>query len=327
MAVYFFQAVRLLLRYSRDGKSEGSIPASDSIRFATNASVGFSASDIQALTILPDKPAYMTVNFMGLVGPSGVLPLAYTTLLVEQVRSRRFAFRDFLDIFNHRLLALHYAAWEKYHLPIALERRRSGGHLTMLQAFIGLADPGLSNRLGREYTGETRPAIRDIALCYYVGLLSSHRHSAVALEQLLSDYFDVDVHVEQFAGGWRQLDRSMQTRLEEESLWGSLGKGSVIGDEVQDTCSLVRICIGPLSLDKYVHFLPGGSAWTPLRSLVRFFSQELEFELQLKLKLDRKELPACRLGSKTPQGPRLGWLTWMSPHVREGDLCDTILRL
>ena len=49
----------------------------------------------------------MTVNFMGLTGPSGVLPRHYTERLFAEVRGEeRHALRDWLDLFNHRLVSL-----------------------------------------------------------------------------------------------------------------------------------------------------------------------------------------------------------------------------
>ena len=58
----------------------------------------------------------MMVNFMGLTGPAGVLPLYYTELIIGNgcaaERSTRCA--SFFDIFNHRMISLFYQAWEKY---------------------------------------------------------------------------------------------------------------------------------------------------------------------------------------------------------------------
>ena len=73
--------------------------------------------------------AEMIVTFLGLTGPSGVLPRHYTELLIERVRDKDYSLRDFLDLFNHRLISLFYRAWEKYRLPIGYERsaaRRPG---------------------------------------------------------------------------------------------------------------------------------------------------------------------------------------------------------
>ena len=44
---------------------------------------------------------------------------------VDRAHSRRkdFAFRDFLDLFHHRIVSLFYRAWEKYPFPVRLRAR------------------------------------------------------------------------------------------------------------------------------------------------------------------------------------------------------------
>ena len=44
----------------------------------------------------------MDINFMGLVGPMGVLPIHITELVLQRMRAKDFAMRDFFNIFNHR---------------------------------------------------------------------------------------------------------------------------------------------------------------------------------------------------------------------------------
>ena len=63
----------------------------------------------------------MTVTFMGLAGTGGVLPGHYTQLLIDRVREKDFGLRDFLDLFNHRLIAQFYRAWEKCHFFVGYE--------------------------------------------------------------------------------------------------------------------------------------------------------------------------------------------------------------
>ena len=76
-----------------------------------------------------------------------------------------------------------------------------------------------------------------------------------------------------------------------------LGFGAVVGDEVWNQQSSVRIILGPLSLERYRDFLPDGSCWEPLRAWVRFFSND-EFDFEVKLVLEREKVPACELGAE-----------------------------
>ena len=56
----------------------------------------------------------MTMTFMGLTGPSGVLPRHYTDMMMRQQRegrgADRYALRDWLDLFNHRFISLFFRA-------------------------------------------------------------------------------------------------------------------------------------------------------------------------------------------------------------------------
>jgi type VI secretion system protein ImpH len=315
----FFQAVRLLARILSGRQPVGRFqqPASEVVRFSAHATLTFPASEIQSLTWPEGRQPRMEVNFMGLTGPIGVLPLYYTELVMERLRNRDTTLRDFLDIFNHRSISLFYQAWEKHRFPVACELGQPSAFLQVLLSLVGLGTPRLASR----------QAVDDWSLVFYGGLVGQQPRSASALEQVVSDYFDVPVRVEQFVGAWYGLDQETQTRLEEaDGISGQLGCGAVIGDEVWDLQSRVRVTLGPLSLDRYLDFLPTGSAHAPLAAIVKFFSGDaLDFEVQLILQRD--EVPPCVLGAESDAAPRLGWLTWAKSRPIDRDPGETVLRL
>jgi len=265
------------------------------------------------------RPPHMRVNFMGLTGPQGVLPLCYTEFVMERSQRRDTAASDFFDIFNHRMVSLFYQAWEKYRFTVSYERGEKDRLSQSLADMIGLGTAGLQRRL--------EPDVVDESLFYYAGLLAQTPHSAVGLEQILSDYFQVPVAIDQFAGRWYRLDKSNQTSFTgNNTLYEALGLGAVVGDEVWDQQSLARIRLGPLALDQYLDFLPGGAAYKSLRSLVKVYSgEQLDFEAQLILKRD--DVPACELGKETNRAPQLGWVTWMKSVPLGRDPGDTVISL
>ena len=89
----FFQAVRLLRRLDpgRVGVGLGGPPGLEIVRFRAHVSLNFPPSSIHELerptSALPVPT--MTQAFMGLTGPSGVLPRHYTELLFRLKRDAR----------------------------------------------------------------------------------------------------------------------------------------------------------------------------------------------------------------------------------------------
>lgn len=126
----FFQAVRLLQRMSPDRArvGRGGPPGTEAVRFRARISLSFPPSSIHEILPPTDdlRVPVMVQAFMGLTGPSGVLPRHYTELLYKIERFGRgpekHALRDWLDLFDHRLVSLFYRAWEKYRFYIPFER-------------------------------------------------------------------------------------------------------------------------------------------------------------------------------------------------------------
>ena len=190
----FFQAIAVLEKLYPDRAPIGRMenPAREIARFVARLTLEFPASEIQEVRFGKgeDPQAQIVVNFMGLTGPLGVLPTSYTELLLQRASERDYTLRDFLDLFNHRLVSLFYRAWEKYRFPVSFRRAAHDTFSQYLNDLIGMGTSGLLGRL----------AFKDAALLFYAGLFAQHPHSASGLQGILHDYYEVRCCVEQFVG-------------------------------------------------------------------------------------------------------------------------------
>jgi len=320
----FFQAVRILERIYPSQRPIGldSLPANETVRFRSLVSLTFPPSAIHEIVPSDDGtvPAQMVVAFMGLTGLTGVLPRHYTELLLERVRYKDFALRDFLDIFNHRIISLFYRAWEKYRFPIAYERsRRSGQHdydpfSLALFHVVGMGTNGLRGRL----------KFGDEALLYYSGLVAQQPRSASALEAIVSDYFSIPVNVKQFFGAWLVLEKANRTRMGRGEANNELGATAMLGSKCWDQQAGYRLVIGPLTFQRFRQFLPCDTGFLPLIELVRYLAgPTLDFDVQLVLK--GAEVPACELKKPGPTALRLGWSSWLKTREFSEDAADAVL--
>jgi type VI secretion system protein ImpH len=314
----FFQAVTLLQRLT-DLRPVGgfSNPAEEAVHFRVNPRLGFPASQIQTLEFSEDAPPEMMVNFMGLTGPSGVLPYAYSEMILERIRAKDHSVSAFFDIFNHRAISLFYRAWQKSRFPVTYSAGPRDLFTRYLLDLIGLGTDGLRDR----------QEVEDEALLHYVSLLGMQARSAGALEQIIEDYFEVPVEIQQFTGAWYGLDEPTQCAMSDmDTPSCQLGAGAVVGDAVWDRQARVRIRLGPLGMERYCDFLPEASAYKALRAITRFFSNRcLEFELQLVL--ERAQTPGTELDFDAANPVRLGWVSWLKTAPLGIDPDETILTL
>ncbi len=312
----FLQAVRILERLFAEREPVGSAgpPSSEAARFCARLTLAFPPSAIHSVVagVSGEEPPGVTVNFMGLTGPLGVLPYCYTELLLERAFRKDYALRDFLDLFNHRAISLFYRASTKYRFLMAYERTPAAGVTQYLSDLIGLGTPALKGRLG----------VNDEALFFYAGLFSQRPRSASGLRGILRDYFEVPVEIQLFVGRWIRLESDNLCRL---GTWNcTLGDNIVLGARIWDRQSKFRVRLGPISLAALNSFLPGGRAFEELMRLIRLYAG-MEFDFDVCLIPRAEEVPPCRLVSEGETGARLGWSSWLTSRALRIEADDIIL--
>jgi type VI secretion system protein ImpH len=312
--VHFFQAVRMLQRMEQDRKPVGYFitPQGETIRFSARTSLAFPPSEIYDLRRAENGQMSMTVEFMGLCAAISVMPAPYTEFLIARAREKDHVMEDFLNIFNHRMISFFYRGWEKYRFFIEYEKSREDRLSDRLLDLLGLGTEGLRGRGG----------IPDDAYLNYVGLLARQVRSAASLQQILEDYFGVQVRIQQFAGAWRKLNPENQTCF--TGFGGAserLGVGVVAGDEVWDHHGRIRISLGPMRFAQYLKFLPGQDAYHELVAWLKFYSNG-SYETEVQLVLAREDAPPCELGSGGEKRPQLGLVSWLKTKPLERDPAD-----
>jgi type VI secretion system ImpH/TssG family protein len=241
----------------------------------------------------------MTVNFLGLAGCLGALDIPSTELVLQRASHNDKALRDFLDIFNHRLVSLLYRIRKHHRVGLGSATPGDDQFARYLYSLIGMGTPRLQGRMH----------IRDRALLYYAGILAQQPRSMAGLERILTDYFQVDVKTTQFVGQWCELEEDQCTTIGESGTNQRLGRDTcVLGTRVWDQHARFEIELGPLGLEDFESFLPTEWRFSVLCDLVRFYVKD-EFEFNVRLVLKADEIPAVSLSTE----PALSWMSWLGP--------------
>ncbi|HET8783104.1 MAG TPA: type VI secretion system baseplate subunit TssG [Pyrinomonadaceae bacterium] len=315
----FFQAVRLLeIIHTTYGEhltspAQGADPTKEIVHFRSSVKLDFPSSDIADVKRRndlparqqPKAPAEMSVNFLGLAGCLGTLDIPSTELVLQRESQKDTALKDFLDIFNHRLVSLLYRIRKHHRVGLGSATPGKDQVARYLYSLIGMETPRLKGRMH----------VRDRALLYYAGILAQQPRSIAGLERILTDYFQVDVKTKQFVGQWCELEQDQWTTIGESGTNQTLGHDTVmVGTRVWDQHARFEIQLGPLGLEEFESFLPTEWRFGVLCDLVRFYVKD-EFEFNVRLILKAAEIPEVKLS----MDPALSWTSWLGPMHTNGN--------
>ena len=287
-------------------------------RLGQHVRLSFSARDVVKFQDARDKaPARVTVANLGLLGPEGPMPLHLTRWVLDRLSQRWFTgadaeqtsdttFVDFVNILQHRMIALYYRAWADAHPAVQVERSVGGRVRAMLEAMAGIGLPG------------TQDPELDTVRLRQAGSLANQVDGAERLTLFLTTAFKVPVRIKEFVAAWITIPAALQSRV--GKAYASLGGGATIGPRVFSRQSRIELRVGPLSLDDFKSFLPGERRLALFKKAVREMIGEA-LDVDLRIVLARDAVPAPKMGTI-----QLGRTSWLSRPAEKGDADDLRLR-
>ncbi|MFA5985307.1 MAG: type VI secretion system baseplate subunit TssG [Methylococcaceae bacterium] len=319
----FFAAVRLIESWSSDKpRLATSAKASDeAIRFSQPPELGFQAASLAAFVEnAGDGREQLAVNFMGLFGPHGALPLHLTEYARERLRHHQDpTFARFVDIFHHRMISLFYRAWANARPVVHYDRPETERFKFYTGALLGIG--GTAFMAG--------DALNDHAKLFYAGHFAGQTKSPEGLRAILSDLLLMPVNIEEFIGEWMAIEPAEQTTIGLGAEFACLGQSALLGAQVWGCQHKFRIVLGAMTRAQYVSLLPGSKALAQLVAIVRnYIGDEMVWDAQLRLQ--NLEVPAelalgvpdCNPHSSMQGDAQLGWSTWLGPRQTTKDADD-----
>lgn len=310
----FYQVLRRFESLNRDkpriGKSVR--PVDDLLRLAQEPSLTFAPATLASFQIGSEHQlSRLAVNFFGMFGPNGPLPLHLTEYARDRLRnSDDHSFSEFLDVFHNRMLSLFYRAWANAQPTVNFDRPEQDRFSVYTGALFGLGMPSLCNR----------DEMPDRAKLHFAGRLSSHMRNAEGLAAIIRSFFNVPIQIEEFVGEWLKLPDSCWCRLGDSPETGVLGINTAIGDYVWQCQQKFRITLGPLDYGNYKQMFPGKDSSKRLRALVRnYVGDSMNWDVKLVLK--KEKVPCLSLG----EDDLIGLNTWLGERTSEDDADDLVL--
>ncbi|WP_049631886.1 type VI secretion system baseplate subunit TssG [Cellvibrio sp. pealriver] len=260
------------------------------------SSIFASASIAKLYQYSGSRKPKLAIHSFGLFGPNGAMPLVFTEYVKERMAHHNdYALSDFIDIFHNRLIMLFYRAWADANSCASLDKCEEN----FTRYIASLCASGLSSL-------HQTDAIPTHARWHNAGHLLRQSRNANGLKSILSGFFKVPVHIQEFVAHWLPLPTDEQTRL--GNIKGTqLGFDAILGRKVMTRQQHFQIQLGPLTLDEYNQFLPNTAKFTQLRDWVRSYAG-VEFTWDLCLILNKS---IKNIGLSLGKEKYLGWNSWL----------------
>ncbi len=292
----FFEVVRLFEQHHPAFPRVGYAGRTrfDALCFGQIPSLRFMRTAMDSLQETSGGAARLLVNFFGLCGVNGPLPLEFTSLVFQRSHNHYDrTLQCFLDIINHPFLRLYYRAYADHAAAICCDRDGDNILARFFQVMLG------------QPTGNS-----DCVPCrnLWIGesdILLHSRRSAGGLRRLLVNALQIPVSVEERVTGRYEIPRGCRCLLGRKEN-ACLGMNTQIGRRFISNTRRVVLHFGPLSFARYVTYLPGKALFSRLTLVIsRYFEQPREFDFAFRLKTDT--LPPARLDASVALGHSV-WL-------------------
>ena len=298
-------------------------PENELVRFRATRSLSYPSAEVSMVEFETsgDKRTNLEVSFMGLTGPTGVLPDHYSELVIEQHRERNEALRDFFDIFNHRSISFFYRAWSKYRLVLNAEM--SGG----MNHKIDPVTQSISSLMGIDLDRLKNVANLDgRSLLYFAGHFIAQTRNSSSFSSLLTDYLGMPVEVKQFCGEW--LDMEVDDRVQLPNVFGQaqnnvLGQDFVIGEKVFCVENRFEVIVGPMRRGEAENIRPGSQRQKSLCALIDLYAGPT-YQYDIRYLLRGGYRPKWQTDERQ-SGMSLGWNTWLPQQGQSPEQDDILI--
>jgi len=302
----FIQVIRLLRRMAQ----------TRTLRLGAEPMPDGTAREVQAIEQMGAE-SRIRLGLEALSGARGVIPhYLYEELLAGLHQDDR-ALEQFLDIFNHRYYQLLHGELEKGNLLVREEQERvEAASLVRMPQRAGLSR--LAALPGH------RAAEPD--LLRYTVLLGLKVRSLGALRQLLSDYFELTIHVSVADSSRHLLPSTSLTRLGgRDARNNRLGQGVLLGRQGTLHFHRLEVRVEPRDRREFVALQADPRFSGRLRELVQAYLRETT-DVKLYLYVKRAFIAQPQLSSRPSTAVRLGEANCLAPRVKPGEYRKILLQ-
>ena len=254
--------------------------------FESSFNLNFPLSEIESLSI-GDSKIEMTSLMIGLTGIQGVLPYTYTNKIRLLSRRQKAEIKDFINLFNHKLVAQYVDASLTYNLPILYEINSDNHYLKFLHALNGYIAEHHQEHDIDDYFAE------------FSGLMQGQNNNAHAVRTVLNCIFSQPITIEEFVEEKFILDDSQRTKLGSGN--SLLGVNTFCGASIKQINGKIILTIGPLKKEDYLNFLPAQKLSQKLKRILQKWCDPT-LVIDVCLILDKSEIEACHLSSISTTG-------------------------
>ncbi len=291
----FFSMMRAIAARHPRSPAPGTarLPAQEPVRLGQQPGMIFPPREIASLD---DNDGILKIRLFwpGIWGPNSVFPLHLSEQAYFCTTRQNYGLSDFADIFHHRALSLFYRAWFLCQDTATLDDPQNERFSFYAGCLTGFAPATVTSPLPRHARLASAPH------------LIREARSPDGLTGSLQHYFDLPFHLQEFVLQWIGLTEEDQSRLGAKKGACRLGAGAILGDTVHDRQHKFRLLAGPLTLQQYLSFTPGGQDMPVLREWVRcFIGVEYNWDVQLVLAAD--QVPLAQLDGHH----QLGHAVWL----------------